>query len=524
MVEINNIYMLIMRRLHKLICVTLFLSGWTVSGAEAQQVTPRIAGLGQNQEYMSLLQTEAQLQKQEDSIANAVANLRRLFREQPQSRAVYGAQIIEAEEQIFGIRSERGRLIDRVTAIEQEWVVAHLDAPVDVSSDSALPAGSEPGKQKRMLIDNSYFARELPAADYAALQEAQRREMQVVDYVNRFYVNYQELSRLAEQYAAVADETEATELYDRYQTVTQMNDALADSLSATWSYIYDNKTYAYAYLLDKLGQYDILAHEQELYAKAARTLSEMQGETASDALVDYFLRKQVAVDYETKLAGLLNLNAAQDSLRGVTAQLRVVDYQLPRIELQKRYFLDYAPIEYSSKPVYTYQNPIPECKVHPQGTIYRLLLGTFNTKRAASVFRGASPLSYQIDEQGKWRYFAGGFATQAEAEEALKSAKARGFARPEVVVWRDGVYRNLTQDPEQTRTTYRIEMSGVLSDAAQEVISSKAQDKEFSRIGADRYVVGIFDEEPAATAVADAIRTADSELEVQVVEVVEVIE
>lgn len=513
-----------MKRLHKIIYTTLLMSGWAVAGAEAQQVTPRIAGLEANEEYMTLLQTEAQLQQQEDSISNVVSDLRRLFREEPQSRGAYGAQIMDAEERIFGIRSERGRLIDRITSIEQEWVVAHLDAPMDATSGFDLPAGSEPGKQKRMLVDNDYFARELPTADYAALQKAQRREMEVVDYVNRFYVNYQELSRLAEQYTAVADETEAAELYDRYQTVARMNDALADSLSTAWSYIYDNKTYAYAYLLDKLGQYDILAHEQDLYSKAARTLSEMQGETASDALVDYFLRKQVVVDYETKLAGLLNLDAAQDSLRGVTAQLRVVDYQLPRIELKKRYFLDYAPVVYSSKPVYSYQNPIPECRIHPEGTIYRLLLGTFNTKRAASVFRGASPLSYQIDERGKWRYFAGGFATQAEAEEAQKSARAHGFVRPEVVVWRDGIYRNLTQDPEQTRTTYRIELSGALTDAVQEVISSKAPNRELSRIGADRYVIGLYDEKQSADEVAAALRTADPGLEVRVVEFVEVIE
>ena len=516
-----------MKRLHKIIYVmTLCMSALSLPRAEAQQVTPRSAGLEHNEEYMSLLRTVARLQEQEDSVTQAVTDLRRLFRDDRASRHEYGAQIMTAEEQIFGIRSERGRLIDRITAIEQEWVVAHLDAPSANAAGGgvALPTGSDPGKQKRMLIDNGYFARELPAADYAALQKAQRGEMQVVDYVNRFYVNYQELSRLAEQYAEVASETEAAELYDRYGAVARMNEALADSLTATWSEIYDNKTYAYAYLLDKLGQYDILAHEQELYSKAMRELSELKGQTASDAMADYFLRKQVAVDYETKLAGLLNLEAAQDSLRGVTAQLRVVDYRLPRIELKKRYFLDFAPIEYSSKPTYSYQNPIPECKVHSEGTIYRLLLGTFNTKRAASVFRGAYPLSYQIDDAGKWRYFAGGFATQAEAEAAQKEAKAHGFVRPEVVVWRDGIYRNLTREPEKTRTAYRIEISGTLSDAVRDVITARAEGRELSRVGADRFTLGLFEEEHAAASVAEAIRAADSALEVRLSEFTEVVE
>lgn len=514
-----------MKRLHKIICIALGLAVCAAGEVRAQQVTPRIAGLEQNEEYMTLLQTEARLQIKEDSISKAVADLRRLFRDDPESRREYGSQIMESEERIFGIRSERGRLIDRITAIEQEWVVAHLDSPeANAASGNELPQGSAPGDQKRILIANSYFARELPAADYAAVQEAQRLETQVIDYVNRFYVNYQELSRLAEQYAEVTAEAEAGELYERYAVVERMNGTLADSLAETWSFIYDNKTYAYAYLLDKLGQYDILSHEQELHSKAAREYSELQGQTASDILVDYFLRKQVVVDYETKLAGLLNLDAALDSLRGVTAQLRVVDYRLPRIELQKRYFLDYAPIEYSTTPKYSYQNPIPECKIHSEGTIYRLLLGTFNTKRAAAVFRGAYPLSYVIDENGKWRYFAGGFATRAEADEAQKIAKEHGFVRPEVVVWRDGVYRNLSQNPETVRTTYRIEMAGTLSDQVREVIAAKADGRELSRVGADRFVVGIFEEQHTAAQVADAIRAADPALEVKLTELVEVLE
>ena len=501
----------------------LFSSAAGLCGAYAQQVAPRIAGLEDNEEYMSLLREDARLQMREDSVSNELAAVRVRFRDDAAGRQLYGQRIMELEERIFAIRSAKGELVDRIAAIEQEWVVSNLDAPHGVAAASGGVSVPElPEAEKvRNLVYNGYFEEQLSAADYAALKEAQRLEMQAVDYINRYYANYQELSRLAERYAAAPTEEEAAELYGKCRTMQGLNEVLADSLVMTWNYIFDNKTYAYGYLLDKLGQDDILAHEEELAAETARELSELKGETASDAVTDYFLRKQVAVDYETRLAGLLGLDAARDSLRGVTAQLRVVDYRLPKIELQERYFLDYAPIAFSAKPTYSYQHPIPECKVHPRGTIYRILLGTFNTKRAAALFKGAYPLCYQIDDAGKWRYFAGGFATEAEALEAQKQMKSKGFIRPEVVVWRDGEYRNLTRDPERTKIAYRVEIAGPLSESAKETIAAEAQGRELSRVGRDRFVLGMFDEEAAAAAVAGAIRQADPALEIKVTEFAE---
>ena len=72
----------------------------------------------------------------------------------------------------------------------------------------------------------------------------------------------------------------------------------------------------------------------------------------------------------------------------MAAQLKAIDYRLPRVDVAERYFLDYDSVAFSSTPKYSYQHPIPECKVYANGTIYRILLGTYNTKRAAATFRG----------------------------------------------------------------------------------------------------------------------------------------
>ena len=200
------------------------------------------------------------------------------------------------------------------------------------------------------------------------------------------------------------------------------------------------------------------------------------------------------------VAGLLGLTSARDSLRGVAAQLDGIDFRLPRIDVAQRYFLDYDSIAFSATPKYSYQHPIPECRVYEHGTIYRILLGTFNTKRAVSTFRGAYPLSYLVGEDKKWCYYAGGFATREEAEAAQKLLKSKGFVRPEIVVWTDGAYRNLSRDPEAQQIAYRVEITGTeaLPDVVKTVITEAAEGCELSRVGQQLFVVGMFDDKAVA--------------------------
>jgi len=113
----------------------------TAGGVRAQQpeVEARIAGLEGNAEYMSLLREDAQLQIREDSIVNAVERMRRQLREDPGKRQQYSQEILQLESRIFEIRNAKGRLIDRINTIEQEWVLASLNG--------AAPQPAAPGGQ-----------------------------------------------------------------------------------------------------------------------------------------------------------------------------------------------------------------------------------------------------------------------------------------------------------------------------------------------------------------------------------------
>ena len=152
----------------------------TAGGLLAQQppVEARIAGLENNEEYMSLLREDARLQEREDSIVNAVAVLRERLREDPVQRQRYSQEILQLESRIFEIRNAKGRLIDRINTIEQEWVLANLDGAVQTpatSGDGAVVSIPDSVKV-RNLVDNLYFREHLAEADYAALCKAQRLE------------------------------------------------------------------------------------------------------------------------------------------------------------------------------------------------------------------------------------------------------------------------------------------------------------------------------------------------------------
>lgn len=500
----------------RILLATVLLSG--VAQAQQPRVEPRIAGLEGNEEYMSLLREDAVLRAREDSIMLVVEGLRQQLRDEPDRRQDYSQEILRLEGQIFDVRNAKGRLIDRINTIEQAWVLANLDSETATQGTMADSGVSVPDSLKvRNLVDNLYFRQHLPESDYDALQQSQRLESRATGYVDRIRSNYGTISDLAEAYAVVETEPEALEIYARYDSLQRVNGLLSDSLSAAWTYIFDNKNYAYGYVLDGLGAEDLLTREEESLSKTMRQIASLQGETASDALTDYFLRKKMLTDYEVSVADLLTLDAARDSLRGVASVLAQTDLRLPRIDLQERYFIDYDSVAFSSTPKYSTQNPIPECRVYANGTIYRILLGTFNTKRAVSTFRGAYPLCYLINDDNKWCYYAGGFATLAEAEEAQALLKKRGFLRPEIVVWTDGVSRNLSRDPEAGSMAFRVEITGAeaLSDAVKQAIETTAEGCELSRVG-QLFIVGTFNDRAVADRLAEAVRQADPSLQTEV--------
>ena len=179
MVEVTE---MVFRKVYIVLCAALLAAGDLC--AQQVRVEPRIAGLEGNREYMSLLEQDAQLQIREDSIVNAVERARQQLREDPANRQRYSQEILQLESRIFEVRNAKGRLIDKINTIEQEWVLANLNGAAQQPAEPAAesPAGAIPDSLKvRNLVFNPYFREQLPEADYAALRGAQL-ELDAVDY------------------------------------------------------------------------------------------------------------------------------------------------------------------------------------------------------------------------------------------------------------------------------------------------------------------------------------------------------
>jgi len=498
----------------------LCLTAFSVSG---QQVASRVAGLENDKEYMALLVREAELHRTEDSVVRIIGDTRQLFSSDLSSsdREKYSAEILKLEKELFEIRNRIGVTANEIGAIEQAFIVSRMNGPQpEDGTDVPDAAPAAPAGQSADLVRNAYFRENLPQKDYEALLEARNREGLPGQLIDVYRSNYRKLEGLARQYDTTRNRTEAEAIYSMIGSVASLNRAVEDSLSRVWSGIYDDKIYAYNYLLDKMGKTDLLNDFGQRFQQNRQAVAAVQGEVASSVLFEYPLQRKLAVAYEQTLAELLGYSAAADSLRRCMKALEADTqaYALPAIDPQERIFIEYAPIERHSPSVYNSRNPIPENETQQRGTVYRIQLGTFGQKQPVSIFKGVSPLCYDKTEEGRYRYCAGAFRERAEAEAAWAELKKMGFRKPEIVVWRDGEFEMIGgEDALSDRsgeTLYRIRIEGQgesLSQRIREIADARSADRELTLArGTDEdgnivYTIGNFDSRQDADALCGEI-------------------
>ncbi len=482
-------------------------------------VKARIAGLEDNAEYMALLTDGIRLQQMEDSVMRVIEQNRKLFAEDAGNRAQYGEVILSLEEEVFDLRNRKGDIFSQINTIEQDWLIANMGS-ANVATSEILPDQQavdtmveQATIQASRLVDDVHFVTALDSLDYAALQRAQNDELKVIEYVNMLSENHAAMESIKVQYEQTQDAAEASRLYSNYQVLNGLCSALNDSISTRWGAIFDAKSYAYNFMLE-MERLDNLLEDRELaLSQAIQQTASDRGSYASDAMCNYFNTKRYMIGTEIELARIYGLGFVQDSLSKVARHLGSIDYRLPKVEIEERFFLAYEPIGVSSPSRYNSRNPIPECEIYERGTIYRVVLGTFSQQQPISIFRGVYPLYKQVTDEGKYRYFAGGFATEADADEAQVKLKNMGFRRPEVVVWRDGVYANLVEEREATADmtqVFRVDIAGVeqINDQLRAVIDSMASGKDITRING-RFIVMSFAVRTDAEQFAEAVAAID---------------
>ena len=102
--------------------------------ASAQDVSARISGLENNGEYMGLLRNDALLRNREDSLIGVIRSVRGAMAENAATRDSLAQvrsdslllMLSDAENAVFSLRMEKLKLVDRINAIEQNFVLSNM--------------------------------------------------------------------------------------------------------------------------------------------------------------------------------------------------------------------------------------------------------------------------------------------------------------------------------------------------------------------------------------------------------------
>ncbi|MFI3247655.1 MAG: hypothetical protein R3Y39_00805 [Rikenellaceae bacterium] len=500
----------------------LFAALFSLSAHSATSgVTARITALEGDSTYMSMLSREVALQNREDSLSQLLVKYRNEFAAGGAQASQARNSIVDIEMELFDVRAEYNTISGEVTTIEEQWI---LNNP-STNNDGSTPNSTNNtlrGDISKSIATSKLASENLPKEDYDNLRLAESIEAKCAAAYTEYIETYERMRELLQLYNQTDDEEIANEYSTEFHTLKRDADSLSKILRDDWGAAYDNKDFAYNMLMEVMGYDDLLNQSGEMARECESEIAAIECGPQSGAAVRYNLQKQKMVRLEGMFANKLQLTNAVDSLSGAAKKLSYLAplEELPELVFVKRNFILYEPILFSTTPVYDNANPIPETVIYPKGTIYRIHYGAFNSKQAPSIFHGAYPLSYSR-EGGLWTYYGGGFETFAEADEAAALCKRQGFRRPEVVIWRDGVKRNLYRDPFPADQKYRVQISGLieLTDDIKNIISTHCPDAELSKVGADRYVIGPLEGQIVVEEFAQALEFANGALNTTIIEI-----
>ena len=498
---------------------------------------PRIKELETNREYVELFERDSTLSAKADSVNKMLAECRGLMNSGDEGVDVEAlrAQIIALEQQAHDISIEQGTITRRIGSIEQEHIMQQILAQQqhavvgEIIDDTAETL--DQSTHVANLVDNDCFKKELAPNDYADLLRAQGEETIMVEYVKQYITKYEMLSKVAQDYSKADRASVADPLYKQYEQISKELAQLDEDMTTTWNHILDTKYFSMAYVLEKSHRYDILDRASANYQAMQQKCAAEDGVYSSDALMRYALGRRTLLSYELEFARDMRIKPAQDSLRGVLDRYSPPVFNLDPIVVERREFKDFAKVKIGRTNFYDESNPLPALKVYEHGTIYRILLGKFRSKQAMTLFKGVQPMSIARDKDGLYCYYAGGYATEAEALDDLQFLKDKGFKGPELCRWTDGVMTNITaskapqqkpvaqKTPEaQPKVQYMVVMRiDNLDSKMRNIISSAAPGKSVSKSGSN-FVVGLFKDRGEADAVITSLSEAFPMLEMGVVE------
>lgn len=458
-----------------------------------------------------------------DSLNSVLAETRNKYASNPDMREELTKQLVAMEAQALTLKQSYDKALKAYIGNQQRNYVrtatdSTLSLQYNQGEDTAAVATLPTYPKVANLVYNKLFQHYISAADLRTLREAQKQESVVQTKIKEYLRHYDRMVALKLEYERVDTEIAADSVLNLLEVARKEASGVEAVIGDTWHTICDNKIYAYNLLMEQKDKVSVLTSADEELTKALRESEQVEKECESPLLSEYFYRKNALLSYECKVADVLELQTAQDSLIKVQRGLKKENYCLPKVKIVRRSFIEHEPIKVIKPTIYTTKNPIPNTRIYEYGTVYRIRIGIFTNRPNLSALKGVTPLSYTDKYHGgKYAYFVGGFRTEEEANEGVKQLVKLGFKSPQVVMWVDGEYISNIAEWKSKNLGFNIEITGItaLPDAVKAHISLRNENCRFSRVGT-AFIVGTFASKSDAELVASEIVAMDSNIKAEV--------
>ena len=458
-----------------------------------------------------------------DSLNSVLAETRNKYASSPDMREELTKQLMAMEAQALTLKQSYDKALKAYIGNQQRNYVrtvtdSTLSLQYNQGEDTAAVATLPTYPKVANLVYNKLFQHYISAADLRTLREAQKQESVVQTKIKEYLRHYDRMVALKLEYERVDTEIAADSVLNLLEVARKEASGVEAVIGDTWHTICDNKIYAYNLLMEQKDKVSVLTSADEELTKALRESEQVEKECESPLLSEYFYRKNALLSYECKVADVLELQTAQDSLIKVQRGLKKENYCLPKVKIVRRSFIEHEPIKVIKPTIYTTKNPIPNTRIYEYGTVYRIRIGIFTNRPNLSALKGVTPLSYTDKYHGgKYAYCVGGFRTEEEANEGVKQLVKLGFKSPQVVMWVDGEYISNIAEWKSKNLGFNIEITGItaLPDAVKAHISLRNENCRFSRVGT-AFIVGTFASKSDAELVASEIVAMDSNIKAEV--------
>lgn len=458
-----------------------------------------------------------------DSLNNALVEVRSKYANNPEQRDGLSSQLLAMEAEALSLKRAYDKALAAYISNQQRnYVRGASDSALSLQQhkgeDTAAVATLPNYPKVANLVYNKLFQHYISASDLRTLLQAQRQESVVQTKIKEYLRHYDKMVALQLEYGRVETEIAADSVLNLLEVARREANGVEAVIGDTWHTICDNKIYAYNLLMEQKDRVDILTSADGVLTKALRESEQSEKSCESSVLSEYFYRKNAMLDYECRVADVLELRSAKDSLVKVQRAMKKENYCLPKVTIVRRSFIEHEPLKVIKPTIYTTKNPIPHTRIYEYGTVYRIRIGIFTNRPNLSALKGITPLSYTDKyHDGKYAYFVGGFRSEEEAMEGVAYLKKLGFKSPQPVMWVDGEYISNIAEWKSKNLGFNIEITGIttLSDAVKAHISLRNENCRFSRVGA-AFIVGSFASKSDAELVASEIVAMDSNIKAEV--------